>query len=178
MIYGQDDDANPGDPGDVIFGGPGNDLIGGTGSNAYVDGGDGNDSLFMTGSNTIVKGGTGDDHISLSGVSSTITTGNGNDTLYFVDHVGVHEVYTVTDYASGHDSFTIFTPAEIGSPRVITNDALVRMFDVNQDGKVTAADGVSQTRAEMGYAFVPEGFKLEFANGEFSLLFAAVAAMF
>ena len=27
---------------------------------------------------------------------------------------------------------------------------------------------MSQTRAEIGYTFVPEGFKLEYSNGEFS----------
>lgn len=161
-LYGEDGN-------DKIYGGDGSDTIYDGAGKDFIKGGSGNDVFIMSTDphHDIVYGQSGDDYFAAAGTGfDYLDGGDGNDTFVlagsgkviaeFVGGSGRqdYQLYvggnlqpasaeiTIDDYKPGYDTLDIHDAAGRNT------DAIINMFDVNKDHKLTAADGYAQYRAD------------------------------
>lgn len=100
---------------DTVFGGGGNDTINGVKGANLLFGGDGNDVLNTGDNASTLDGGTGDDVLVArlkAGGAHVLTGGSGADRFDLILPSDRNVVVTITDFAPGEDSFTVFGVAD------------------------------------------------------------------
>jgi Ca2+-binding RTX toxin-like protein len=100
---------------DTVFGGGGNDTIHGQKGANLLFGGDGDDLLNSGDNASTLDGGTGDDVLVArlkAGGAHVLTGGSGADRFNLILPSDRNVIVTITDFAPGEDSFTVFGVAD------------------------------------------------------------------